>query len=117
LLLNVSLPTFLLALGIYFGTVWKKNLDPVAGNVSSRAVLICYVFCGVLGLGVYFGASDRKEAEMAFVRRWADDLARKEVTAAGRDVEAGRKEMAGSRSGLERVNTTQEDGLIVQTNH
>jgi hypothetical protein len=92
LLLNVSLPAFLLALGIYLGTVWNKDLDPVAGTVASRAVLICYIICVVLGFGLFFGASDRKEAETDFVRRWRDEFAREEFVAGQRDVEAGENE-------------------------
>jgi len=92
LLLNVSLPAFLIALGIYLGTVWNKDLDPVAGTVASRAVLICYIICVVLGFGLFFGASDRKEAETDFVRRWRDEFAREEFVAGQRDVEAGENE-------------------------
>jgi hypothetical protein len=110
LLLNVSLPTFLLALGIYLGTVWKKDLDPVAGNVASRAVLICYIVCVVLGFGLFFGASDRKEAEMTFVRRWMDELEKKELAIRGSDVEAGGNEgVESTRRGLVAVDTTKRN--------
>lgn len=77
LLLNVSLPAFLLALGIYLGSVWKQDLDPVAGSVASRAVMICYIVCLVLACGLFFGASNQKEADRDFTRRWMDDLSRK----------------------------------------
>ena len=89
LLLNVSLPSFLLALGIYLGTVWKKDLDPIAGNVASRAVMICYIICLVLACALLFGPSNQKEAEMDFLRRWMDDLERRvEVRSWGSDIEA-----------------------------
>jgi hypothetical protein len=89
LLLNVSLLSFLLALGIYLGTVWKKNLDPVAGSVASRAVMICYIVCMVLAGALFFGSSNQKEAETEFVRRWMDDLDRRvDVKSLGTDVDA-----------------------------
>ena len=46
----------------------------------------------VLGFGLFFGASDRKEAETDFVRRWRDEFAREEFVAGQRDVEAGENE-------------------------
>ena len=46
----------------------------------------------VLGFGLFFGASDRKEAEMDFVRRWRDEFAREEFVAGQRDVEASENE-------------------------
>ena len=46
----------------------------------------------VLEFGLFFGASDRKEAETDFVRRWRDEFAREEFVAGQRDVEAGENE-------------------------
>jgi hypothetical protein len=64
----------------------------VAGNTASRAVFICYVICAILGFGLFFGASNRKEAEMDFVRKWRDEFARKQTMVGGGDVEAGGNE-------------------------
>lgn len=114
LLLNSSLLSFLVALGIYLGTVWKKRLDPVAGNVASRAVLICYVVCVVLGYGLFFGASDRKEAETDFVRRWMVEVGKKEVKVGGVDIEAGgNEERASQRRELASGNTVQGTVSVV----
>jgi hypothetical protein len=89
LLLNVSLSSFLLALGIYLGTVWKKNLDPIAGNVASRSIMICYIVFTGLACALFFGSSSQKEAETDFLRRWRDDLEqRAEVRILGTDIEA-----------------------------
>jgi hypothetical protein len=89
LFLNVSLPSFLLALGIYLGTIWKKNLDPVAGSVASRAVMICYIVCMVLAGALFFGSSNQKEAETEFMRCWVDDLDRKvDIKSLGTDIDA-----------------------------
>ncbi len=114
LLLNVSLPSFLLALGIYLGTVWKKNLDPVAGNVAARAVMICYIICLVVACALLFGPSNQKEAETDFLRRWMDDLERRaEVKIWGSDIEA-MGNSAGALSGRGSTGVENVDGPILR---
>jgi len=118
LLLNLSLPSFLLGLGIYLGTVWKKNLDPVAGSTASVAVMICYIICLSLACALFFGASGQKEAETDFLRRWMDNLQEKaETKNSGTDVEAGHREgKIGSTVVRDPVtpNVIQETGSVVQ---
>jgi hypothetical protein len=65
---------FLAGLGIYLGSVWAKDLDPVAGKTAARAILICYIVVAVLGLGRFFWADHGKEAETAAVKRWIKAL-------------------------------------------
>ena len=75
---------------VYLGTVWKKNLDVVAGTVASRAVMICYIVCTVLAFAMFFGSSNRKENEYAFLRKWMVELETKpDVTVSGSDIETG----------------------------
>jgi hypothetical protein len=68
ILLNLSLALFLRALGIYLGTVWDRSLDSVVGDMASRAVMICYVVGTACGIAMFFGPSNRKDAESAFLR-------------------------------------------------
>jgi hypothetical protein len=70
ILLNCSLVSFLIGLGVYLGDVWKKDLDAVAGKTASRAVLIVYVVGTISGLVLFFGPSSKKDAEAGFVRKW-----------------------------------------------
>jgi hypothetical protein len=74
ILLSLSLALFLTALGIYLGTVWDSSLDPVAGDVASRAVMICYLVSTTSGIAIFFGPSNRKDAESAFLRNWIAKL-------------------------------------------
>jgi hypothetical protein len=69
-LLNSSMGAFLTGLGIYLGSVWAKDLDPVGGKTATRAILICYIVVAVLGLARFFWADHGKEAETAAVKRW-----------------------------------------------
>ena len=91
ILLNTATGAFLCGLGIYLGSVWSRGLDPEAGPVAVRAVMICYIVGAVCGLALFFGSSNRKQAELKRVRRWMEVIEAKprgEVKAA--DVETGR---------------------------
>ncbi|KIM98299.1 hypothetical protein OIDMADRAFT_90904, partial [Oidiodendron maius Zn] len=53
ILLSASLFALLLALGMYFGFVWTRNLDADAGKDSSRNLLIFYLITLTLCFVVY----------------------------------------------------------------
>ncbi|KAK5050795.1 hypothetical protein LTR84_003354 [Exophiala bonariae] len=73
-LLNASMGSFLVGLGIYLGCVWAQNLDPVAGPTASRAILICFVTVAALGIGRFYWADQGKEKELSPIRGWLNDL-------------------------------------------
>ncbi|KAL4903160.1 hypothetical protein BDW74DRAFT_180031 [Aspergillus multicolor] len=70
LLLNYSLGSFLIGLGIYLGYVAAENLDPSTNHDSSFAVLGVYIAVTVIAILLYFVPSTFKELELAPVRRW-----------------------------------------------
>ena len=84
-LLNSSMGAFLIGLGVYLGSVWAKNLDPVAGKAATRAILICYVVVAVLGLARFFWADHGKEAETIPVKKWIKELEAEPVARMGKD--------------------------------
>ncbi|KAF2260312.1 hypothetical protein CC78DRAFT_536491 [Lojkania enalia] len=88
-LLNASMGAFLVGLGIYLGSVWAKDLDPVAGRMATRAVLICYIVVGVVGLARFFGANHGKDAGIVPAMRWTAELEDDGVETKGEDVEQG----------------------------
>jgi hypothetical protein len=53
MLLNSSLNSFLVGLGIYLGLVWTRNLDEAGGMQGSRAVFITYIIGLVVCYWVY----------------------------------------------------------------
>ena len=69
-LLNLSVVSFLVGLGIYLGSVYSQNLDQQAGPMASRAVLICYVVCTACCQILFFGPGYLKTMEYAPYRRW-----------------------------------------------
>lgn len=64
LLLGVSLGSFILALGIYLGFVWTRNLDPQAGTEGSRAVFIFYIIGILFFLSLYYAPATFKAREV-----------------------------------------------------
>ncbi|KAF2114133.1 hypothetical protein BDV96DRAFT_647614 [Lophiotrema nucula] len=73
-LLNCSIAALVVAIAVYLGDVWGSHLDSVAGDVASRAVLICYTSCIGCALLLFFGCSDRKDAELGFLRKLTLDF-------------------------------------------
>jgi hypothetical protein len=69
-LLNLSVGSFLVGLGIYLGFVFSKGLDPTAGKTASRATLICYVVCVICCLAMFFVPGHLKTMDYAPIRRW-----------------------------------------------
>ncbi|KAM7211419.1 hypothetical protein V8F06_013197 [Rhypophila decipiens] len=63
-LLNLSIGFFLLAVAVYLGVVYGSRLDPAEGEIASRAVLICYTICLVLGLSLFYGGFQSKELQL-----------------------------------------------------
>ncbi|GAB7349073.1 hypothetical protein MBLNU459_g8032t1 [Dothideomycetes sp. NU459] len=53
-LLNVSVATFLVGLGIYLGFVFTNNFLPDAGTNAALAVLLVYIIASSLGLLLFF---------------------------------------------------------------
>lgn len=53
LLLSTSISAFLIGLGVYIGSVWKRKLDNDAGVHSSKAIFIVYLVSVALCYGVY----------------------------------------------------------------
>lgn len=53
-LLNVSIATFLIGLGIYLGFAFSHNFLPDAGTNSSLAILLVYIIASALGLLIFF---------------------------------------------------------------
>ncbi|PMD61068.1 uncharacterized protein K444DRAFT_558904, partial [Hyaloscypha bicolor E] len=49
MMINFAVGAFLAGIGIYFGFVWKHDLDPISSRTDSRSVFICFllsvVFC------------------------------------------------------------------------
>lgn len=90
-LLNASMGSFLVGLGIYLGCVWTQDLDTVAGTTASRAILICYVTVAALGIGRFYWADQGKEKELSPIRGWLKDLKVDAVTvgATAGDLETG----------------------------
>jgi hypothetical protein len=43
LMINFAVGAFLTGIGIYFGFVWKNNLDPLASKAESRNVFVCFI--------------------------------------------------------------------------
>lgn len=43
MMINFALGAFLTGVGIYFGFVWKKNLDALATRAESRNVFVCFI--------------------------------------------------------------------------
>ena len=54
LLLNISLGSFIMALGIYLGFVWTRNLDTQAGVHDSRDVFIFFAISVFTFVVVYY---------------------------------------------------------------
>jgi hypothetical protein len=101
ILLNHSLGLFLIALGIYLCTVWSESLDPVAGDVASRAVMICYIISIASGISMFFGPSNRKDAELAFLRELITTLdSRPTIGTENFDPEAGHQSKGEENTGV-----------------
>jgi hypothetical protein len=64
-LLNLSLAFFLLALSIYFGSIWKERLGD---SQATLAVLVCFILSTSGGSIVFFGSANRKDAEYELLR-------------------------------------------------
>jgi hypothetical protein len=64
-LLNLSLACFLLALGIYVGSIWKERLGD---SQATLAVLVCFILSASGGLIIHFGSANRKDAESELLR-------------------------------------------------
>jgi hypothetical protein len=73
-LLNLSVTFFLIALAVYLGDVWRSKLDPVAGDIPSRAVFICYTIALGCALSVFSWACSRKDAELHSLRNLISQL-------------------------------------------
>ncbi|KAF7679590.1 hypothetical protein GT037_003338 [Alternaria burnsii] len=69
MLLSASLNAFLVGLGVYFGYVWKRNLDENAGPSASRAVFIVYVIGLALCYGIY-ALSSLVAADQSYISEW-----------------------------------------------
>lgn len=70
LLLDYSVKSFLVGLGIYLGCVAFRHLDKPQTDRGSRVVFIVYVVISVLGLLCFYIPKLRKDFEMAPIRRW-----------------------------------------------
>jgi len=73
-LLNFSIAFLLTAFAIYFGDIWGSNLDPIAGELASRAILICYTGGFGCPLLVFFWSSRTKDAELRSIRNLISKL-------------------------------------------
>jgi hypothetical protein len=73
-LLNFSVALLLTALAVYLGDVWRSKLDPVAGDIPSRAVFICYTLALGCALLVFSWACRRKDAELHSLRNLISQL-------------------------------------------
>lgn len=62
-ILNISLSALLIALGVYLGFIWTRNLDTDAGLHDSRNVLIFYVVGVFSMIAVYFVPNALKDSE------------------------------------------------------
>ncbi|USP75264.1 hypothetical protein yc1106_02538 [Curvularia clavata] len=77
ILLDSSINSFLVGLGIYFGFVWTRNLDEVAGTKSSEAVFITYIV-GLMVCYLVFALSSIVVADKSYVSE--EDLVGETVT-------------------------------------
>jgi hypothetical protein len=77
ILLSVAVFALLIALGIYFGFTWTRDLDTNAGPHDSRNVFIFYVFGLAVCIGVYMISSviqdDEEETEYNIVEQYCDE--------------------------------------------
>jgi hypothetical protein len=93
-LLNYSLASLLVGLGVYLGKIWRNKLDPVAGNMASRAVFACYITATLYGLALFFGVSTGNYGETGIIQRWIAALetvdGRAQAEPRRADVEAGK---------------------------
>lgn len=62
-MLNISLSALLIALGIYLGFIWTRNLDTDAGLHDSRNVFIFYIVGVFSMIAVYFIPNALKNSE------------------------------------------------------
>jgi hypothetical protein len=78
LLLNWSVGTFLVGLGIYLGFFFSRNPDPSQSHGASLGVLITYIVITALGMLLFFTSRLLKYLESAPIRR-LDEAMRLEV--------------------------------------
>jgi len=43
IMINFAVGAFLTGIGVYFGFVWKNDLDPLASKVESRNIFVCFI--------------------------------------------------------------------------
>jgi len=80
-LLNLSLASFLLALGIYVASIWKEKLGD---SQATLAVLVSFILSTSAGLIVFFGSANRKDSESEPLRMLIARDSRLEHRAFGR---------------------------------
>jgi hypothetical protein len=64
LLINISLNSFLMGLGIYFWFVWTRGLDPNAGLHDLRNVLVCFIVVTIFYILLYVIPIQCKQLEI-----------------------------------------------------
>ena len=88
MMLTSSLAMLLIALAIYFGFIWSRNLDLTAGHNDSRSVFITYIVGLYVVWGVYmvlqlFQDND-KRSERQIVEEYLDEYLAKNPEASAR---------------------------------
>ncbi|KAL4916477.1 hypothetical protein BDW62DRAFT_186065 [Aspergillus aurantiobrunneus] len=71
LLLKYALASFVIGLGIYFGSLAFSEVDTPTPRRSHRAIFIVYIVASFLGLLIYYVPATLKELELSPARRYA----------------------------------------------
>jgi hypothetical protein len=109
MLLSSSLVMLLIALAIYFGFTWTRELDTNAGRNDSRNVFITYIV-GLTIAGLVYGVSklyqnDNKRSELQIVEGYVDEYLAKHPEAR----ERWRLDIPQSEDGIELADMGREE--------
>ncbi len=115
MLLSASLAMLLVALAIYFGFLWARNLDQTAGPNDSRNIFIMYII-GLTVSGIVYSISqlfqdDEKRSEHQIVEGYLHDYVRDNLEVLSRwGVDAQRVD--GVVSFTEKATNTTEEATV-----